>query len=196
MAHGTGSKRSLTAPGFARLLARLHSDAERAGQEYERLRRALVKFFDWRGASSPDDCADEALDRLACKLEDTAVEDVPSYAHGIARIILLEQKRGPVLSSIEDNPDLASVPESQPSDERNCLPDCFDQCLAEMPHDGRSLILRYYEGERHAKISNRRQLAAGLGLSESALRNRVQRLRNRLELCVHQCISVRRQRLS
>ena len=34
---------------------------------------------------------------------------------------------------------------------------------------------------------NRRRLALSLGLSESALRNRVQRVRNRLERCVQTC---------
>ena len=43
--------RSITAEGLARLLARLHADVGQAGQEYERLRRALVKFFDWRGSA-------------------------------------------------------------------------------------------------------------------------------------------------
>jgi hypothetical protein len=85
MAHRTDDNRSITAVGFARLLARLHPDVGEAGHEYERLRRALVKFFDWRGALSPDECADEALDRLARKLDETAVDDVRNYALGIAR---------------------------------------------------------------------------------------------------------------
>ena len=51
--------RSTSANGFTRLLERLHADPEQAGHEYERLRRALVKFFDWRGVPVPDECADE-----------------------------------------------------------------------------------------------------------------------------------------
>jgi hypothetical protein len=57
--------RSITAAALARLLARLDPDAERAPLEFERLRRALIRFFDWRGAWPPDECADETLDRLA-----------------------------------------------------------------------------------------------------------------------------------
>src|SRR5699024_6433909 len=54
------TERTLSAVGFARLLGRLHSDPDIAAQEYERLRRTLVKFFDWRGAWPPEECADEA----------------------------------------------------------------------------------------------------------------------------------------
>jgi DNA-directed RNA polymerase specialized sigma24 family protein len=189
MADRSHHARSITAAGFSRLLTRLHSDVEQAGQEYERLRRTLVKFFDWRGAPAPEECADETLDRLARKLEDTIVDDVRNYAYGIARLVLMERRRDPVFSSIDGHPALASVPAGPTDDEGDRLHDCFDRCLADFPEQTRSLILRYYEGERFAKISNRRELAASLGLSEGALRSRVQRLRDRLEQCVQACIS-------
>ena len=50
MAFRTPGNRTITADSFARLLARLDADAERAAREYERLHRALVRFLDWRGA--------------------------------------------------------------------------------------------------------------------------------------------------
>src|SRR6185295_6096769 len=127
MAHGTDDKGSITAPGFARLLARLHSDVEQAGQEYERLRRALVKFFDWRGALSPDECADETLDRLARKLEQTTVDDVGNYAHGIARLVLLERRRQPAFASLDDHPDVAGATTAPPDDDEDRLQRCFDR---------------------------------------------------------------------
>jgi DNA-directed RNA polymerase specialized sigma24 family protein len=181
----------LTATGLACLLARLDPDPERAALDYERLRRTLVRFFDWRGIAAPDVCADEALDRLALRLEqEVAVKDVRSYAHGIARLVLLERLRQPVLASIEETPERfwSTVPLDQ-DDER--MRACLDRCLAEMAPDSRSLVLRYYEGERHAKIANRRQLAASLGLSDNALRSRVQRLRDRLQECLETCSGAR-----
>jgi RNA polymerase sigma factor (sigma-70 family) len=189
MGDRTDDPRSITAAGFARLLARLHADADQAGQEYERLRRALVKFFDWRGAPAPEECADDAIDRLARKLEETIVDDVRSYAYGIARLVLLERQRQPVLSSIESHSGAIGVFVEPLSEERDRVHDCFELCLAELPADGRAVLLRYYEGERHAKISNRRQIAATLGVSENALRSRVQRLRDRLERCLEACVS-------
>src|SRR5512140_3722930 len=136
--------RSLTAAGLNRLLARLDADADRAAAEYERLRRALIKFFDWRGASAPDECADETIDRLARRLEETSVDDVRSYARGIARLVLLERQRRPAESSLDGDvavPSVAARP-APPADEG--LHDCFDRCLETFDANTRSLMLRYY----------------------------------------------------
>ena len=66
---------------------------------------------------------------------------------------------------------------------------CLDRCLDELQLDDRTLVLDYYAGERAEKIANRRRLAAGLGVSDNALRSRVQRLRERLEVCVRECLA-------
>ena len=180
--------RSITAVSFARLLERLHPDADEAAREYERLRRALTKFFDWRGVWPADECADETLDRLARKLETTTVDDVGKYAHGIARLVLLERQRAPKFSSIDTMLDVTpAVSPTTEDEEKDRLHDCFERCLAALPEESRTLVVRYYEGERDAKISNRRRLAAALGVTENALRSRVQRLRDRLEQCVNSC---------
>jgi DNA-directed RNA polymerase specialized sigma24 family protein len=188
MTYPAGDRRSMSAHGFTHFLERLHPDPEQAGQEYERLRRALVKFFDWRGVSPPDECADDVLDRLARKLEDTEVENVQKYVYGIARLVALERRRAPAFSSIEAMPGLALAAPA-PAEEQSGLHGCFDRCLAELPEESRSLLLRYYEGEQQAKITNRRRLAAMLGVTENALRSRVQRLRDRLEQCMRVCAS-------
>lgn len=188
MSHPVEGRGSPGSDAFARLLRRLHQDPDHAALEYERLRRALVKFFDWRGAWPPDECADEALDRLAHKLGDTDVQDVRKYAYGIARLVFLERRRGPVFSPVDDLPASTLAAAGQPPGDTG-IHDCFDRCLASLPEDGRRLILGYYEGERSAKISNRRRIAAMLGVTDTALRNRVQRLRDRLEQCVRACTS-------
>ena len=181
-------RRALSARGFTRLLDRLHPDSAQAGQEYERLRRVLVKFFDWRGLASPDECADEVLDRLAVKLGETAVDDVKKYALGIARLVALERRRGPSFSPIDETAH-ASIAADASNDDPDPLRDCFDRCLEQLPEESRLLLLRYYDGERSVKISNRQRLASALGLTDNALRSRVQRLRDRLEECVRTCSS-------
>ena len=181
--------RSITAAGFARLLARLDANPDRAALEYEQLRRALVKFFDWRGAWAPEECADDTIDRLARRLEaDTQVVDIKSYALGIARLLLLERRRQPTFSPIDEHPGLvgAAAPGEGAGDDR--LHDCFEGCLEQIPAESRSLVIEYYVGERRQKIANRRRLASALGVSENALRSRVQRLRDRLEHCVENCL--------
>src|SRR5262249_19640104 len=104
MMYPAGNRRSMTADGFARLLEGLHPDAGQAALEYERLRRALVKFFDWRGVAAAEECADDVFDRLAQRLENTMVQDVTKYAHGIARLVALERRRGPAHSSLDELP--------------------------------------------------------------------------------------------
>jgi len=176
----------VTAAGFARLLARLGADEDAAAAEYERLRLTLVKFFDWRGAWPPDECADETLDRLVAKLEgDTGINDVRAYAHGIARLVLLERLRRRV-PAIEDA-DLAAVPALPSPDPAPPLQECFERCLAALPGDTRTQVLHYYAAEGRTKIDNRRRLARSLGITDNALRSRMLRLRERLERCARSC---------
>jgi len=190
MARRTGDGQSITATGLSRLLASLDPDVERAALEYERLRRALIKFFDWRGGWPPEECADETLDRMARRLEtETRIESARNYAHGVARLVLLERRRERSIFSRDGTAELAGVEATTAGDANEPLRDCFDRCLAELSDEGRSLATRYYEGEGHSKIANRRRLASALGLSENALRSRVQRIRERLERCVHACVS-------
>jgi DNA-directed RNA polymerase specialized sigma24 family protein len=187
MTYPAGDDRSMSAGSFAHLLETLHADPDQAAEEYERLRRTLLKFFDWRGVPAPDECADEVFDRLARKLEDTVVRDVRKYMYGIARLVALERRRGPSFDALDDVPELPLVAAPAASEDGDRLHDCFERCLDALPEESRSLLLRYYEGERNAKISNRRRLATMLGLTENALRSRVQRLRDRLEQCVQAC---------
>ena len=177
----------MTAAGFERLLQRLDADPDRAAAEYELLRLALVKFFDWRGAWEPEECADETVDRLAQKLQgETHVDDVRRYAHGIARLVLLESLRRQGQSPVVAHPHLASFPATS-EQETSDLQQCFDRCLAELPDESRTLVLRYYQ-EGRSKADYRRRLAAAAGFSETALRSRVQRVRDRLEQCVQGCL--------
>jgi hypothetical protein len=56
-------------------------------------------------------------------------------------------------------------------------------------------VLQYYaaDGGRN-RIEGRRHLARALGVTESALRNRAQRLRDRLERCIVLCLGPRDER--
>ena len=177
--------RGPSAGTFASLLTRLGPDTESAGTAYEHLRRALVSFFAWRGAATPEECADETLDRLAARVaEGVVVQDVPRFAHGIARLVLLEHWRRPdarVLPLDELGPEPAAPAEAPDDDVRV---QCLSRCLDELAPKGRDLILRYYGGDGRSRIDGRRQMAQALGLSENALRSRAQRLRDQLESCV------------
>ena len=180
----------LTASGLERLLARLDPDPARAADAYEGLRLSLIRFFDWRGAFFPDECADETMNRLARRLDEgAAVGDIRTFALGIARLVRLEQARSPQLRQDElDERALKAAPiDDDEPDPR--LRDCLETCLASLPADARTLILEYYQDQRRQKIDRRVRLATELGLSANALRSRAQRLRDRLERCVRSCVA-------
>ena len=129
------ARRGLTAGAFASLLTRLGPDPERAGSAYEHLRSALVSFFAWRGAATPEDCADETLDRLTTHLDDgVAVEDVPRFARGVARMVLREHWRRPDGRRVPLD-ELASAPAMVAADD-DTLARCLDRCLDELAPAG------------------------------------------------------------
>lgn len=167
--------------GFHRLLERLDADPAEAARAYHGLRRALLRFFEARGAPFPDDGADEALDRLAGKLGGgAAVTDVSGFALGIARHVHHESiRRASRIGSLGDADPVA--PPSEPQDD-GALAERLDACLTGMTAAERELVLSYYAGGHgRAKIEARRAIALKLGLTDNALRSRVQRLRDRLE---------------
>ena len=184
---GQGTKWEFTATALERLLARLDADADRAAEAYEGLRLTLTRFFDWRGAHFPDECADEAINRLARRLDEGAeVDDPRGYALGIARLVLMERSRSPQLRQDEldeQTPAPAPVRTGEPEH----LQECLDSCLAALPPESRTLILEYYQDQRRLKIDRRVRLATELGLTAQALRSRAQRVRDRLERCVRGC---------
>ena len=170
--------------GFDRLLARLDPDPGRAASEFARLRRTLVKFFDWRGAFAPEDAADETLERLAGKLEEVEVVDVPAFAHGIARLVLHEVQRGETRHTTLDGLELAA-PEKEETAEPDGRLQHLRHCLEGLPRESRDLLLAYYAtGDGAGKIEGRQRLARKWSLSPNALRSRVQRLRDRVEDCL------------
>jgi DNA-directed RNA polymerase specialized sigma24 family protein len=182
----------LTASALERLLVRLDPDPTRAAAAYEALRHSLTRFFDWRGAHFPDECADETLNRLARRLEEgAAVDDIRSFALGIARLVRLEQARSPqARQDALDEQRLGALPAAEPDGEPR-LYECLESCLASLPADARTLILEYYQDQRRQKIDRRVRLATQLGLSANALRSRAQRVRDRLERCVRTCAARR-----
>jgi DNA-directed RNA polymerase specialized sigma24 family protein len=187
--------RGLTADGLARLLARLDHDPERAGVAYEDLRHTLVKFFDWRGAIRPDECADETLDRLARRLGEGTPVDVPrGFARGIARLVLLESWRSPEARARRaSESELARLPAPETIGTPDAEPraPCLRRCLDELSPEARRLILGYYSAEGRTRIEARRRMAETLELTETALRSRAQRIRERLESCIGRCLGPR-----
>src|SRR5262245_20430567 len=72
---GSGARGGALVPTkeeFDCLLAYLSPDREEAGKEYETLRRKLIKLFQYRGCHSPEELADETINRIAKKIKQGA----------------------------------------------------------------------------------------------------------------------------
>lgn len=183
-------KWELDGESFRILLNALSGDPENAADAYLRLRRNLERFFDVRGLRQSDTATDTTLDRLARKL--AAGEEIanpPTYALGIARMIVLEIRKSPESKMVPELPEI-SFREVEPGlDKREAGLECLDKCLDELSTEGREVIIGYYQGEKSKKITNRRKLAERLGIPSNALRNRAVRIRNKLEMCVRGCLS-------
>jgi RNA polymerase sigma factor (sigma-70 family) len=179
----------LTQEAFDQFLSLLDLDRDRAGEIYETLRRNLVQLFIWRGCRDPEADADETINRVIRKIDEgEEVRDVIAYAHGVARRLLLEifKKQEREQIGIDELPPLVAQPEEQYDDENGVL--CLRRCLNRLPEESRQLIVLYYQGDKSAKIENRKRLAASLRITLNALRYRAFDLRQRLQGCIERCV--------
>ena len=187
---------ALTKEAFDRLLARLDSDAELAGEKYLLIRRNLVRFFESRGCRFAEDHADEAINRLAKRLDEgEEIRDLNSYCYGVARLLLLEilKEREREERALKELPALRLVqPDAGEDDEAGQRLECLTHCLEKLSADGRQLIVQYYQEDKRVKIENRKRMSEALGIPGQALRSRAVRLREKLETCVSTCLRKKR----
>ncbi len=186
----TKQKWSLTPDAFEKLLNSFSPDRDEAGVQYEIIRRKLVRFFEWRALDSPNDYADETINRVARRIaEGQIVDNLKSYFYGVARLVFLEAKKDPNLAEVplDDTP---RVIESKDPDapESEMRIQCFDHCLDSLPSENRKLIVDYYREERRTKIQLRQELASTLQIPLNALRIRAHRIRVSLEQCIRHCM--------
>jgi DNA-directed RNA polymerase specialized sigma24 family protein len=181
---------TLTREAFDKLLVAFDVDREQAGQKYLQIRNNLTRFFEWRGCSFPEDHADETINRMAKRVaEGEAILNHSGYAMGVARLLLLEINKGrqreqSALAEIGSAPDVYV-----PADDRDSRLTCLRSCLQTLSPDNRELIIQYYQGEKGEKIENRKKLLARLRVPVNTLRMRALRLRERLQMCVEDCLS-------
>lgn len=182
---GTKANKDITREKFANFLAWLSPDASIAGEEYERLRFRLSTFFSQRRCGDSDDLADESINRVILKSSDENIENKLAYCYGIARNVFREslRKERPHVD-IDEVTVAAKAPEEQ-SFSRECL----DKCLAELSPENRNLILDYFSEARQTKIDLHRRISESLEMTQTALRMRVMRIKQKLKICVQECMS-------
>ena len=173
---------TLTQEAFDSLLSWLDPEREPAGEKYEEIRARLIKVFAYRGCHTPEELADETINRVAKKIDSVAESydgDPALFFYGVAQMIHLEYLRRTTVLP----PPVASPPEDVEKEHQ-----CLDECLDRLTAGNRELILQYYTDESRTKINNRKQLAQRLGIGPNALRIRAHRVRDSLERCIDVCL--------
>lgn len=174
---------SLRQDDFDRLLTWLDEDRERAGEEYEKVRRRLTTIFSSRGCRVPEELADETIDRVSRRVADiqeTYQGNKVLYFLGVASNVHHEYLKRPAVSTpaaVAEGPD------------REHTYDCLEQCLSKMTESSRNLIRQYYAEDKRAKIELRKVLAGQLGITQNALRARALRIREGLQVCIERCLT-------
>jgi RNA polymerase sigma factor (sigma-70 family) len=186
----TKTRWQLTQTAFDRLLAALAPSREEASEKYLSLRKNLARFFEARGFQTAEDAADEVMNRLARKLETSdQIENINTYALGVARMLALELHKSPARKTTDIIPEISVSPIDKEREQKEENLKCLEKCLRQLSDENRQIIVGYYQGEKREKIENRQKLADALGIPNNALRNRAVRLRDKLEVCLTDCLS-------
>jgi hypothetical protein len=181
-----GTKRILTPESFGKFLRWLSPDDELAVQEYQSIRRRLVRYFVHKGCPDPDELFDQTVDIMVGKI-DAIVERPASplaYCYGVAKNVWRQKMREHKLTILDEDP---VAPEASDSGMYEQELQCLDHCVDQLSPSDRDVITRYHHGQGRDKIESRRSLANGLG-GINALRIRVCRIRKDLRTCVTACV--------
>lgn len=181
------AKQPLTRERFSSFLEWLGPDRERAGEEYERLRFRLRTFFLHRRCGYADELADETINRVILKNPAEIIENKIAYFYGVARNVYREslRKERPQVD-IDEVTLAAPAPVEQ---EHSFSRECLDKCLAELSAENRELVLDYFSEARQAKIELHQRISASLKTTQTGLRMRVMRIKQKLKSCVRECMS-------
>lgn len=184
-------KWTLTQEAFDGLLLSFGDDRDSGGTKYLEIRNHLTRFFEWRGCPFPEDHADETFNRIAKRVtEGEQIQNPAGYAMGVARLLVLEIMKGRQREQVALNELTTMTTEvSSQRDDGEARIGCLRSCLNELSIENRQLITEYYEGEKGDKIQNRKKLVEKLGIPVNTLRMRALRLRDRLQVCVEDCLS-------
>jgi DNA-directed RNA polymerase specialized sigma24 family protein len=176
--------KELTREKFAGFLEWLSPGGEGAGEEYERLRFRLCTFFSHRRCRFPEELTDETINRVMLKAAEENIENRLAYCYGVAKNVYRESLRKERHHLSIDEVTVAA----RPTAERGLSEECLDKCLAELPAENRSLILDYFSEVKLAKVELRRRISEGFEVTQTALRMRVMRIKQKLKLCVQECM--------
>jgi RNA polymerase sigma factor (sigma-70 family) len=181
--------KGLTQEEFDLLLSKLHTDRDLAGQEYVLLCEKLASYFHARNCLFAEDLVDETLNRVAKKIASgEAPRNIMAYCYGFARLVWLEYLKKPETSrgSLEDPPTVQLTGEDEIHQKER--EDCLYKCLHKLPGDDARALIEYWSFEDRPNRDLRKELAEELGISSTALRIRVCRVKRKVGKCVKKCL--------
>lgn len=166
------------------LLARLNADQTLAGEEYEKLRKRLIYFFERKGCRIAAELGDETINRVARKIEEgIEIRDMLKYSSTVARLVLKEHWDDPKREWEQiDEQQSPAGNHNEESDDRAL--DCMKNCLHSLPEKDQELMVKNCTSNKQGKL----EIANSEGISINALRLKVFRIRTRLNECYQKCI--------
>jgi hypothetical protein len=173
------SKREPTRENFEKLLLWLDADLDRAGVAYEKIRLRVIRIFACHEFCDAEDLADKTINVVTSKIDwlvEHYVGDPALYFYGVANRISREPRKY--------KPPTPPLPPDPKPDEVEQVCSYLDECLEALTCSDRDLILQYHEGEKRAKINNRKNLAAIRKISQNALRIKAYHIHSRLRECI------------
>lgn len=180
---------------FERLLAWLGAGPDQAAEKYEHIRNSLLNYFRRHGAADPPTLADEVIERVTRKVKEVAptyVGDPVHYFLAVARNVLAESRRRPVL--VELPKDVPMLPSPDAHGTKELLLQSLEQCWAQLSPQEQAVLLRYYlETPPQTLSQSREQLAREMGLSVNALRVTTHRVRGKLKRCIERLAAKKKQ---
>lgn len=170
------------------------SDPEKAAEKLEKIRRRIIKIYTNRGSRRAEEVFDETLARVCEKVTHVAptyVGDPALYFYAVAKRVHSEFMRADApLTALESSGPGSNAEDGSDEDSAwvETRHQCLEHCLARLAPEKRSLIVRFYEGDGHARIENRKKLAEELGIDARALSLRALRIRRELLECMRECL--------
>jgi len=169
---------------FDKLLRWLDPDRDKAGEKYERIRFRLIRILAAKGCYDAEDLADQTINIVASKIDwllENYEGDPTLYFYAVGKKIFLEY--------LKKKPRPVTLPPAPDSSEIEHVSNCLDRCLEELPTQERQLALRYQEGEKRERSTNRKRLADELGISVNALRIKMYHIHSKLRESMEQRLS-------
>lgn len=177
--------KGLTQEAFDLLLSKLHPDPDVAGEKYILLYLRLVGFFQVRRCSAAEELADETLNRVAQKIaEGQDPQNLMAFCYGFARWVWVEHRKKYANRQVdldEAPPTVFRGDEEIDLKEKKAV---FEKCLQKLPPAEAQMLIEYWYHDELSHSDARREMALRLGLSPTALRIKIHRIKAKIEDCL------------